>query len=154
MNGNVPFDPLKDAPLLSAYVDGELDPPDVDRVEAYLETSPEARREVEDLRRLKQLTGAMRLKAAPAEEWEVFWQSVYNRTERSIGWLLFLLGATVLGTWVVWMLAEALLNTDSLPIWIKGAIIIGMAGVFVLVVSVIRERIFKRSRTRYKDVIR
>ena len=154
MSGNVPFDPMKEDHLLSAYVDGELESQDVDRVEAYLEESAEARKEVEGLRRLKQLTGAMRLKEAPAEEWETFWQSVYNRTERSVGWILFLLGSSILGAWAVWALAKTFLQTDSLPIWVKGAIILGMAGAFVLLVSVIRERIFKRQRTRYKDVIR
>ena len=154
MNGTVPFDPQKEAHLLSAYVDGELEPGDVARIEAYLEENPAARREVEQLQRLKQLTGAMRLKEAPAEEWEVFWESVYNRAERSLGWILFVLAAAVLGGWAVWELATVLLETEQLPWIVKGAIVVGTGGVLVLLLSVIRERVFKRSRTRYKDVIR
>ena len=34
------FDPRKEAHLLSAYVDGELEPPDVARVEAHRVATP------------------------------------------------------------------------------------------------------------------
>lgn len=154
MSGETPFDPRKDAPLLSAYVDGELDPRDAARVESHLAQNPDARREVESLRRLKSLTGALQLKTAPPEDWEVFWQSVYNRSERSLGWILFTLGAAVAGGWFLWLAFQSLLGAQSLPVAVKGGIIVGVAGLLVLLVSVIRERLFKRSRTRYKDVIR
>ena len=148
------FDPRKEAPLLSAYVDGELDPPDVARIEAHLAANADTRREVEQLRRLKEVTGALRLKEPPPEAWEAFWQSNYNRSERSLGWLLFGLAVLVLGGWGVTHLLKALLGTDSLPFIVKGAVIGGMAGLGLLMLSVVRERLHKRSRTRYKDVIR
>ncbi|MBU8869330.1 MAG: zf-HC2 domain-containing protein [Gemmatimonadales bacterium] len=154
MNNNVPFDPRKEAPLLSAYVDGELDPGNTARLEAHLKDNPETRNEIEQLLRLKNLTRALRLKIAPPEEWEVFWHSVYNRSERSLGWILLTLGLSVAGGWFAWLILQSLLSTESLPLLVKGAIIVGIAGTLVLMVSVVRERIFKRNRTRYKDVIR
>lgn len=154
MNGEQPFDPRSEAPLLSAYVDGELEAADRARVEAYLADHPDARREVEQLRRLKGLTGAMRLKQAPPEDWEVFWDSVYNRVERSLGWILFLIGAALFGGWGLWRLGGRFFALEGLPAWVKGAVIVGSAGLIVLLVSVVRERIFKRSRTRYKDIVR
>lgn len=154
MSDRVPFDPRTDAPLLSAYVDGELDAEDVARVEAHLAADAQARREVEELRRLKNLTGALRLKEAPPEEWEGFWQSVYNRTERSLGWVLLVIGFAIVAGWALWRAAGTFLETDTLPVWIKGAAVLGLGGLVVLAISVVRERIHKRSRTRYKDVIR
>ena len=148
------FDPRKEAPLLSAYVDGELDPVDVARIEAHLAGNADTRREVEQLRRLKEVTGALRLKEPPPEIWEEFWQSTYNRGERTLGWLLFGLAVLLLGGWGVTYLLKELLGTDSLPFIVKGAVIGGMAGLGLLMVSVVRERLYKRSRTRYKDVIR
>ena len=152
MNGT--FDPRKEAPLLSAYVDGELDPADVARIEAHLAGNADTRHEVEQLRRLKEVTGALRLKEPPPEIWEEFWQSTYNRGERTLGWLLFGLAVLLLGGWGVTYLLKELLGTDSLPFIVKGAVIGGMAGLGLLMVSVVRERLYKRSRTRYKDVIR
>ena len=154
MNSKGPFDPRKEAPLLSAYVDGELEPDDVARIEAHLAENEQTRSEVEKLRRLKAVTGAMRLKEPPAEEWEVFWKSVYNRTERSLGWILLCLGVVIIGAWGLTEAVMALLKTDDLPLLLRGSILIAAAGLLVLLISVVRERIYRRSRTRYKDVIR
>jgi len=148
------FDPRKEAHLLSAYVDGELDPPDVQRIEAHLADDADSRREVEQLRRLKDITGALRLKEPPPEVWEDFWLSAYNRNERSLGWLLFGLAVLVVGGWGVTMLLKTMLGTDSLPLLVKGAVIGGCAGLAVLILSVVRERLYVRRCTRYKDVKR
>lgn len=154
MNPTVPFDPRREAPLLSAYVDGELEPNDVARIEAHLEENEETRREVEKLRRLKAVTGAMRLKEPPAEEWEAFWKSMYNRAERSVGWILLCVGLVVIGAWGLTEVLVALLKTDTLPLYAKGGIFVVAAGGLVLMISAVRERFYRRNRTRYKDVIR
>ena len=154
MNVKGPFDPREEAPLLSAYVDGELEPGDVARVEAHLAENEATRREVEKLRRLKSVTDAMRLKEPPPEEWEVFWKSVYNRAERSIGWILLCLGLVVIGAWGATEAVSAMWKTDELPLLIKGGVLVVAAGTIVLLISAVRERIYKRGRTRYKDVIR
>jgi len=154
VNGKGPFDPRKEAPLLSAYIDGELETGDVARIEAHLAENEQTRREVEKLRRLKDVTGAMRLKEPPPEEWEVFWYSVYNRAERSLGWVLLCVGLVAIGAWGITEVLTALLKTDTLPLYAKGGIFVVAAGSLVLMISAIRERIYKRNRTRYKDVIR
>jgi predicted anti-sigma-YlaC factor YlaD len=154
VNGNGPFDPRKEAPLLSAYVDGELSPEDAARVEAHLAENADTRRQVAELRRLKSMTDALRLKEPPPEEWETFWNGVYNRTERSLGWMLLVLGLVVIGGWAILQLLTALWVTDDLPLFIKGAVVVGAGGLLLLLISVIRERVYKRSRTRYKDVVR
>jgi anti-sigma factor RsiW len=150
----VNVDPRYDAALLSAYVDGELDAAEAARIAAWVAEDAGARREVERLRRLKALTGALRLKEAPPEAWEGFWQGAYNRSERSLGWLLLGLGVLVLAGWGATMLLRAVLGADGLPPFVKAAIIAGAAGLALLLVSVVRERIHTRARTRYKDVVR
>jgi anti-sigma factor RsiW len=144
--------------LLSAYVDGELDAEDVARIEVHLALpaaeSDAARQEIAKLRRLKVVTESMRLQEPPAEEWEVFWENVYNRAERSLGWILTSIGVIAVGAWAVVQLVTALVASHSLPLLVKVGIFAAAAGVLVLLVSVVRERIFKRRRTRYKDVIR
>lgn len=154
MNRKGPFDPRKEAHLLSAYVDGELDADDEARISAHLEENEHARREVEQLRRLKDVTGQLRLKEPPPEVWEVFWTSFYNRAERSLGWLLLAVGAVVLGAWVVLEVVTALLATSAVPLVVKAGIFLLAAGLLTLLISVVRERLFRRSRTRYKDVRR
>jgi predicted anti-sigma-YlaC factor YlaD len=154
VNEQRPFDPREDAALLSAYVDGELAAQDLARVEAYLAENAAARREVEKIRQLKTMTGSLRLKDPPPEEWEIFWRGVYNRLERSVGWLLLLAGLVICGGWAMWQLAVALYLSENLPMIVKLAVGLGASGLLVLLVSVIRERIYKRQRTRYRHVIR
>jgi len=158
VTGKGPFDPREEAPQISAYVDGELNPDDVVRLEAHLAeesaASTATRREIEQLRRLKQMTGAMCLKEPPPEAWEAFWHGVYNRAERSLGWILVIAGVVLLGAYAAMQLVSALWGADQLPLWIKGAIMAVISGVFVLLVSAVRERVYRRRLTRYKDVIR
>jgi hypothetical protein len=154
-HSNLPaFDPQQEAPLLSAYVDGELDPEQVARVEAHLAQSPESRAEVARLRRLQEVTGAMVLKEAPAEEWEKFWSNLYNRVERGLGWLALAFGAVIVGGYGLHQLVLSLLETPDLPWYLKLGIFAICFGVLLLLVSVIRERVFVNKRTRYKDVLR
>ena len=158
MTGKGPFDPREEAPLLSAYVDGELSPEDVARVEEHLaEDTPASaatRREIAQLRRLNEVTGALRLKEPPPEEWEVFWQGVYNRAERSLGWILLGAGVILVAAWAAVQLVTALWGAPDLPLWVKGGIFAAAAGAFVLLFSAVRERVYRRNRTRYKDVVR
>lgn len=154
MNRTGPFDPRKEAHLLSAFVDGELNPEDEARIRAHLEDNEESRREVEQLRRLKHMTGQMRLKEPPPEVWEVFWNSVYNRAERSLGWIFLTVGVVILGAWGLVQLATALVSTNAIPMVVKAGIFVLAAGTVTLLISVIRERVFRRGRTRYKDIKR
>jgi anti-sigma factor RsiW len=153
MNAQRPFDPVNDAPLLSAYVDGELDAEGLARVEAHLAASAEARAEVERLRAFKHLTAGLRLREAPPEDWETFWRNTYNRSERSLGWLLVIVGVALAGLWGLWQVALAVLVAE-LPVVVKGGILAGAVGSLVLLISVLRERLYTRKRTRYDDIVR
>lgn len=153
MSGQRPFDPTVDAPLLSAYVDGELEGADLARVEAHLAASAEARREVERLRAFNRATAGLRLREAPPEDWEAFWASAYNRGERSLGWLLLVVGVAAAGLWGLAQAALAVFASE-LPLVVKLGLVTGAAGAFVLLVSVLRERLYTRRRTRYDDIVR
>ena len=154
MNNTGPFDPRKEAHLLSAYVDGELSADEVARIEKHLAENEETRGEVERLRQFNKVTNSLRLKEPPAEEWEGFWDSFRNQNERRLGWVLVTLGVAVVGLWFLYNLLVSLIATPSLPVYVKGGIFAGAAGFLVLLISVVRERIHKRSKTRYKDIIR
>lgn len=148
-----PFDPARDAPLLSAYVDGELEGDDLARVEAHLAASPEARREVEQLRAFNRAAAGLRLREAPPEDWEAFWDGAYNRAERSLGWVLLVAGTVVVGGWTLWLAGRAIVAAE-LPLLVKLALAAGVGGAAVLLASVLRERLFTRRHTRYDDIVR
>ncbi len=153
MNPIGPFDPQKEAHLLSAYVDGELDEANAARIEAFLAENEEARREVQRLRHFNKVTGALRLKEAPPEQWEDFWLRFPHRAERHLGWLLLTIGVVLVGGWLLLKLLAVLIHS-GIPLFLKGGIFMIAAGLLVLLISVVRERVHVRRHTRYKDIIR
>ncbi len=148
------FDAERDGPLLSAYMDGELGDEQTARVEALLAADPKARAEMAGLRRLQEVTSGMRLKEAPPEVWEAFWSNLYNRTERSLGWLLLSCGFVLIGGYGLYELFRGFFLDSGEPWYLKFGVFGVCTGVLVLLVSLIRERVYRRSRSRYKDVVR
>jgi anti-sigma factor RsiW len=153
MNQHRPFDPERDGPLLSGYVDGELGPAERALVEAWLDDDVRAREEVARLVRLKAFTDHLTLRDAPAEAWEAGDRGRTARRERSLGWLLLILGAAVVGGFVLVRLAAVLLAA-ALPIVVRLGVFLGAAGLLLLLISVLRERAGARGQDRYDDVIR
>ena len=94
----------------------------------------------------------MELKQPSKEVWQLYWSSVYNRLERRVGWILLSLGSIILVFFGGYKMIEGLINDTSTPILLKAGILAALGGVAILLVSLIRERIFVRRRERYKEV--
>ena len=140
--------------LMMGALDGEISPEERRELDTMLETSSEFREEWEQMNRVKEVTSTMALREPPEEIWGEYWTSVYNRTERGIGWLLLSLGSIVLLGYGVWKWAEAVFRTEDLPLLPKVAILGVAFGLSVLVVSVIREKLFTKKHDPYKEVQR
>jgi anti-sigma factor RsiW len=153
MSARRPYEPQQDGPLLSAYVDGELDREHRDLVERWLAGDPRVREEVDRLVSLRSFTDQLVLREAPAEAWEDFHAKVYNRGERSAGWILLLVGIAVVGGFALLRLALVLLAA-AIPVVVRLGVLLAGAGLLVLLISVLRERLFTRKRDRYDDVVR
>lgn len=140
--------------LIMASIDGELASGERDELERLLDAHPTLRTEWERLQRLKEVTEAMALRPAPEEVWSDYWASVYSRLERGIGWILFSLGAIVLLSYGAWTGVKELVADATMPWFIKVSLLAVTIGTVVLLVSVVREKVFVGRRERYKDVER
>ena len=78
--------------LISSYHDGELDNREKQMLEEHLEQCSECRREFEEMGKFEEVMGKMQLKKPQKEMWEVYWNTVYNRLERGLGWILLSIG--------------------------------------------------------------
>lgn len=134
--------------LLTGYADDELGPEDRARVEEALAKDPELRKELEEMRRLKEAT--LGIDALADAEVEAFWGTVYNRLERRAGWILLLAGtAGVAGAGCY------LFFTHEWAHWsVKLAGASGLLGTIVLVWSVWRERRRAHVHDRYAREVR
>ena len=145
-------DKLKE--LLTAYADGELDEEGRREAERHLAESEDLRRELESMKKVKSLTSHMQLAQPEEEVWKMYWNQVYNRIERGIGWILLSVGAIILLSFGVFHFVQDFLHDPEPPLIMKIGVSTATLGVIILLVSILRERLFIRKTERYKEIVR
>jgi anti-sigma factor RsiW len=153
MTDRRPFDPERDGPLLSGYADGELSAAERELVESWLAMDDRARKELDRIVQMKAFTDHLALVPAPEESWEEFHKRMHHRAERGLGWTLLVAGASVVG---IYLALRVLLVVMALaiPVVIRLGLLVAAAGLVILLISALRERLFTRKRDRYDDVRR
>ena len=132
--------------------DQEADPETRARVEAHLETCARCRGEYDSLMKLKGATSGMRLQDLPDARWAGYWQNLYRRLERGTGWLFASLGALLVGGYGLFRLLSDFLLNPQIPVVLRVGFGLFVAGVAVLAVSLVRERLYARKTERYDRV--
>ena len=140
--------------LMMAALDDELAGGEREELDQLLAEDPKLRGEWDQLHEVKEVTNTMSLRRPPEETWEQYFGSVYNRMERGFAWILLSIGAIVLTGWVLWVGLEELWGTTDIPMYVKIAIYATLLGLLVLLVSVIREKLFVRRTDPYKEIQR
>jgi predicted anti-sigma-YlaC factor YlaD len=132
-----------------AYLDGELTEADRRRFEQHLATCEDCRREVADLRNLAEDLDMMHFKEPGDEELARYWSGVYNRLERGLGWILFSVGAILTLCYGALKAVEELVRDPTVSVLLKVGVCALLAGLVVLFVSLLRERLVVRKVDRY-----
>ncbi len=140
--------------LMMAALDGELAADERAELERRLAADADLAAEWKRLENLKEVTQMTKISTPHEEHWGSYWQGVYNRIERGIGWILFSLGATVLTVFGLWEAVDALFQDSSMPVFLKLSVFALGAGGAVLLISVIREKLFTHRHDPYKEVER
>ena len=140
--------------LMMAALDGEISPGDAEELEQGLAADGDLRQEWESMKRVKEVTGEMGFRKPPEEVWGRYWTSVYNRTERGVGWILASVGTIVLAGYAAWEIVRQILANSEIPLVIKLAIFAVALGGIILAVSVAREKFFIWRKDPYKEIER
>ena len=140
--------------LMMAALDGEITPDGQRELDRLVATSAEFGAEWRRLVRGKEVTDAMTLHDMPQDVWDGYWTSVYRRTERGLAWILISAGAIVLAAYWLWHVAGALMADTGMPPTIRFAVVALALGAVILLVSVVRERLFMHRRDPYKEIVR
>lgn len=140
--------------LMMAEVDREISGEGRLELESALDADPDLRDELDTFQRLKEVTDTMTPLKPPGETWDGYWEHVYRRLERGIGWVLVSLGTITVGTWGLWTLVRDVIRDTTMPVYIRWGVLALLAGGVILFVSVARERLFLRKTDPYKDVVR
>ena len=152
MEATRPCDAYK--PLLMGYLDREIPDDEISTVEEHLRGCPDCTAELENFRRLKEVTHDMRVVTPDDRYWDEYWSHIYNRLERKVGWILLSIGTIMLASYaLIQLVLEAFLDRD-IPLWVRIGIIAVIVGLCTLLVSVLRERIFLSKSDKYERIRR
>jgi anti-sigma factor RsiW len=139
---------------MMGYLDDELDDEQKKAFEEHLGGCDDCRKELGEFRLLKQITDEVALAEPEDEVWEQYWGGVYNRIERGVGWILFSIAAILLIIYGGFKVIEEIVKNPTVDVILKAGLLVMIAGLAVLFVSVLRERLYFRKKDRYKDVRR
>ena len=138
--------------LLSGLVDNELSPDEKNAVAEHLADCAECRKEYARLMKLKAVTEGMKYIDLPDRLWAGYWHGIYNRIERWAGWIFLSIGVIILLAISAWELLENFFLNPLVPILLKIGLAALLLGLIILLVSLIRERLFSRAHDRYEEV--
>jgi predicted anti-sigma-YlaC factor YlaD len=140
--------------LMMGYLDDELSDEQRRRFEAHLAGCPECAGELKEFKRLKAITDEVTLIEPEDRLWQDYWGGVYNRIERGVGWTVFSVAAILLTIYGGFRAIEEIIKDPNVELIFKLGLLALIAGLAILFVSVLRERIYFWKRDRYKDVRR
>ena len=140
--------------LLMGYLDEELSDEEKNRLEEHLRECSMCTTELQEFRKLKQITDEVALVEPEDKIWRAYWSNVYNRAERGLGWILFSLAAILLLIYAGFKGIEQVWQDPTIGMLLKIGLLVLIAGLAILLVSVLRERLYFYKKDRYKDVRR
>jgi predicted anti-sigma-YlaC factor YlaD len=140
--------------LLMGYLDNELTDEQRNRFEEHLAGCPECADELEQFRKLKAITDEVTLVEPEDKLWQDYWAGVYNRIERGIGWIVFSVAAIILTIYGGFRLIEDIIKDNTIGMLLKVGLLTLIVGLAILLVSVLRERIYFWKKDRYRNVRR
>jgi anti-sigma factor RsiW len=140
--------------LMMAYLDNELNDEQRQAFELHLASCRDCGKDLEEFKRLKQMTDGVKFVEPEDRVWEQYWSSIYNRIERGLGWILFSAAAIVLLIYGGFRAIESIIADPAVGVLMKIGLLALLGGLAILFVSVLRERVYFWSRDRYRDVRR
>ncbi len=140
--------------LMMGYLDNELSDEQKRQFEEHLAGCSECKDELAEFRKLKAITDEVTLVEPEDRLWQDYWSGIYNRIERSVGWIVFSVAAILLTIYGGFKLIEELIRDETIGMLLKIGLLVLIVGLAILFVSVLRERLYFWQRDRYRNVRR
>ncbi len=140
--------------IMMGYLDNELSNEQRRQFEEHLTGCSECKAELKEFRKLKAITDEVTLVEPEDKIWQDYWSGVYNRIERSVGWVVFSVSAILLVIYGGFKLIEEIITDASVGVLLKAGLLALIAGLAILLVSVFRERLHFWQKDRYRNVRR
>lgn len=83
---------------------------------------------------------------------DIYWDKLFNRIERAVGWFFFVTGLIILVTFVLYQFVITLIKDAQISVILKFGILSVILGFVILVFSIIREKIVLSKKDKYTEV--
>ena len=140
--------------LMMGYLDNELNEHQKKRFTEHLDQCLDCKKELAEFKDLKQLADEVALTEPQDELWQQYWKNIYNRFERTLGWILLSVAAIILLIYGGFKLIEEIIQDPTVDVVLKVGLVALIGGLAILFVSVLRERLYLRKKDPYKDIRR
>ncbi len=140
--------------LMMGLLDSELTKAQEIQINEHLQSCSLCSREFESYSELKKETSNMKLKKLPEMYWDDYWQHIYNRLERGIGWIVFSIGLIIITVFAGIEITNKFFLDSSVPIMFKFGVAFAGIGGIVLLISVLREKLMVMKVDKYRSVKR
>ncbi|MHC4714682.1 MAG: anti-sigma factor family protein [Planctomycetota bacterium] len=140
--------------LMMKKLDGEITAQEDARLGEHLAACEKCAGRFEEYSKLVAATAEVEMRDVSDEQWDRYWNGVYNRLERGTAWVLVSLGAVVAFTYAGFRAIIALIQDPDMAFWAKAGVLALAAGLALLFVSVLRERLTLRRFDRYREIKR
>ncbi|MCF7972459.1 MAG: zf-HC2 domain-containing protein [Phycisphaerae bacterium] len=140
--------------LMMAYLDGELDDKQTKMLQEHLAQCTQCSKELEEFKSLKSMTDNIVLSEPEDQVWQRYWDNVYNRVERGIGWMLMSMAGVCLAVFGGFKMVECIVTDPSVSLFLKVALLVMILGLSILLISIMRERLYFWKHDRYRHVRR
>ena len=140
--------------LLMGYLDDEISEQERVELEKHLAECEDCKKELADFKDLKSITDDITFYQPEDEVFDQYWSNIYNRIERTAGWIILSVSGMVLLFYAGFKMIEDIIHDPTISWIFKGALVAFIAALSVLTVSVLRERLNTRKKDRYKDIRR
>jgi len=140
--------------LLLRVVDGVATELEREEFTAHIRSCEECRREYGEFKNLEEFMSAVKLKDLSEDARAAYWRLLYNRLERGLGWIFLSLGAILLLGFGGFMLIREFITDPTVSIILKIGVCAVLAGFIVLLVSVLKERLFVRKYDKYSKEVK
>ena len=138
--------------LIQKSMDMELTPEEKEYLRECL-NNPELKQELEIYNKIVEILNMTKYETPEDKIWNNYWSKIYNRLERQIGWILTSISGIILIFYFLVSLFKNIL-ASNIAVWLKIVIILFLLGISILLVSIIRERLYIMKKERYKDIKR
>ncbi len=139
--------------LLMGFIDGELSADEARQVEDHLAVCPACRGELASYQQLGRAADSLATEA-PLVNTDLAWERIYDRITRGVGWLLLWVGVTLMAGFGLWAFGSEFLLDSEVPLVMRLGAGTFAVGSLLLLVNILRERLFRRKTERYDEVVR